>query len=962
MRSVPISRRVQILAAIGGGALIIFALSHSTSHLRPQLAWPASDSPLSPARWLPGYDNGAPVSGEGVAHMLGWESGGEVSEAVHKTPSTGKKPLLLKGPPTTSYKDNLLPDVKYITSWHGDGISNDIMAYMTLLFLAKMTERVPIMDTFFPNPQHVGAGYDAEHQPKNLDFSEAFDIPRFTKLTGVDVLQWSQVKNASTDDIDTLGCWDLESLNGRGPHIAQTIDQLRIDISYTPAPTWAKLNPQKEGDQWSRISALMTLAFPEIYNMTMTTQQPAMSRHLGVELPPDLHLMCFDFLFSTVETLSNDLFLDYSSVWRLVGQHLHFHPKVERLAQQQLRKMFRLSSKEPIPPFISVHVRHNDFQIWCGDQSLEDCFAPFSQYAYRIKRMQKLLLATKGLSVNHVVVTSDENSEEFWAQVASYGYKSPDHSTTKEDHGPFYPFLIDGAILAMGSAIVGTDRSTLSGIAAKRIESWQGGPSYHVRWGGPDVDRDDHPDWGCCKTPGCAERKSCLSQLLIALPRLSSACDQTDVDLDHHVCDESTIWDFFGLFTQLLVTLLSNARDGPNVSRIGRTCLPGPYSPPPDLRRTTTVNRRSLTKASWPNLRNNQTMSSSSSHDAAAPPDFTGLTIDRYELIAIAGTGAFGTVYVSRDTTTAERVAIKCMVQADEGTKAYEVQQDEIALHYAVHEHPNVVSFREHFAYQGYLFLVMEYVEGGAVVDALEHGVFEDKPELAKQAILEMFDAVEHLHKNGIYHRDIKPDNILCNEDGSHFRLADFGLATTSRTTERAGGTASYMPPESFDHTRKYHCPQVGDKWAVSVFIQVSDLLKRCFDEDASKRPTITEMRREIESIESFSNPTDCSKSIPQSFPSPSCSVHPVIEFDSSDWDDESESDALESTAPASPPAILVEIAVRIRVDHVEPSSSLQRPLHCYLAGLSIKADESRSVLNDLSEPPAQVSVAQACT
>ncbi|KAF7290983.1 Protein kinase domain-containing protein [Mycena chlorophos] len=394
-------------------------------------------------------------------------------------------------------------------------------------------------------------------------------------------------------------------------------------------------------------------------------------------------------------------------------------------------------------------------------------------------------------------------------------------------------------------------------------------------------------------------------------------------------------------------------------------------------------------------------MSSSSSHDAAAPPDFTGLTIDRYELMAIAGTGAFGTVYVSRDTATAERVAIKCMVQAEEGTKAYEVQQDEIALHYAVHEHPNVVSFREHFAYQGYLFLVMEYVQGGAVVDALEHGVFEDKPELAKQAIFEMFDAVEHLHKNGVYHRDIKPDNILCNEDGSHFRLADFGLATTSRTTKRAGGTASYMPPESFDCTQKYHCPQVGDKWAVSVLFvalitgrypwsaakrddrhyaaflhdkdhhfritlglstQVSDLLKRCFDEDASKRPTITEMRRELESIESFSNPSDCPKSIPQSFPASSCSVHPVIEFDSSDWDEDSESDALESAAPASPPAILVQIAVRIRVDDAKSSSSLQRPLHDYLAGLSIKAVESRSVLNDLPAPPTQVSVAQACT
>ncbi|KAF7290991.1 Serine/threonine protein kinase [Mycena chlorophos] len=389
-------------------------------------------------------------------------------------------------------------------------------------------------------------------------------------------------------------------------------------------------------------------------------------------------------------------------------------------------------------------------------------------------------------------------------------------------------------------------------------------------------------------------------------------------------------------------------------------------------------------------------MSSSSTPDAATLPDLTGLTVEHYEFMAVLGSGAFGTVYLARDTTTADRVAIKCMVQADEGTKAYEVQQDEIALHYAVHEHPNVVSCGEHFAYQGYLFLVMEYVEGGAVVDALEHGVFEDKPELAKQAIFEMFDAVEHLHKNGIYHRDIKPDNILCNEDGSHFRLADFGLATTSRTTKRAGGTASYMPPESFDHTRKYHCPQVGDKWAVSVLLvslitgrypwssakrddrhyaaflhdrdyhfettlglraEVSDLLKRCFDEDASKRPTITEMRREIDAIQCFSVPRSVPRTVAPHSSSSDLAAQSIIEFDSSDWDDDS--DSPEFTPPATPPRVMIQVTVHVEIEELKPGSSLSAScLRDDLACLSIKAADEPC--EESTEPPTHLPVVQA--
>nr|GAT53040.1 predicted protein [Mycena chlorophos] len=478
-----LSRRALTLIAIGCGVVIVLGVGHS--------------------RWRPSFvssrvslsDFG--LSWEGVSRAE-WISSKYASAPSHERPwSSGEgftTKQLLNGPPTQSFRDNLRPELRYISTWHGDGISNDVTSYINLLFLAKSTGRVAIMDAFYPNAQHVGRGYKVA--PENFPFSEAFDMPRFTALTGIDAVDWTAVKNASNEWIDTLGCWNLDQLNINvpAPHAAPTTDQHRIDVSYTIPPNWVKLYSDP-ANQCTRLSSLELLAFPEMYQRAMQTQQPAKSRHLGVELPPDEQLMCFDWLFYAAQQAVFDMFYDYSGPWRQVGQYLHFNPKIERLAQEYTRKAFKLSASEDIPPFISIHIRHNDFDIWCNGLPQEKCFAPISQFAYRVKQMQKRLKEEKGISTTHVIVTSDEDSEDFWAEVASYGWSWPDHTNTKDEYGPFYPFLIDGAIQAMSHAIIGTDRSTVSGIAAKRIESWQGGFAYFVRWGRPGADDENDPEY-----------------------------------------------------------------------------------------------------------------------------------------------------------------------------------------------------------------------------------------------------------------------------------------------------------------------------------------------------------------------------------------------------------------------------------------------------------------------------------
>ncbi|KAF7290976.1 hypothetical protein HMN09_01276300 [Mycena chlorophos] len=493
---IPFSRRTQTLALVlvCGGLIAFNTFAPLGESLRPsELTGPF----LRP--WKTTTKDGVVLE-----DTIGWEDQAILGEGVHRKvsqhrvltvtatetetvqvpttttkivePSASQRPLV-NGPPTAKMRDNLRPELKYITSWHGAGITNDMMAHINLLYLAKQTDRIPIMDIFFADWGHVGFGYKV--RPPPMLFGDVFDLPRFTNLTGVEVLQWPDVKAADSREIDSFGCWNLEqaNLNNQNPHLGATTPGERgFDISYMVIPPWTKQYPEQKWNEFVRLSQLVALSFPEKHKENVQAQQQTLrgSTLLGLKTPPDEQLMCFDWLFNTCENAPHDVLKDYSSTWRQIGQHLHFHPKIEGLAHEYLRKAFQLSVDQPVPPYIAVHVRRGDFDIWCTVPR-EECFTPFLYFARKVKKMQEQLLADKGLTIQHVVVTSDESADEFWADVASYGYGRPDHTTTKEEYGAFYPVFIDNAIQGLAHGIVGTEMSTVSRIAAKRIESWQGG-------------------------------------------------------------------------------------------------------------------------------------------------------------------------------------------------------------------------------------------------------------------------------------------------------------------------------------------------------------------------------------------------------------------------------------------------------------------------------------------------------
>lgn len=169
---------------------------------------------------------------------------------------------------------------------------------------------------------------------------------------------------------------------------------------------------------------------------------------------------------------------------------MYWSPTILRLADQYVRKTIGVAEGDPTPPWIAIHIRHGDFRNLCGETPLEECFAPLSVVSRRVEEVKKELYERKGITVSHVIMTSDERNATWWEGVKAQGWYSIDHSQTVELMGQWYPVFIDAAIQSLGMGFVGTDGSTMSVLARRRVESWNDGSTRTVKWGSPGA--DDH--------------------------------------------------------------------------------------------------------------------------------------------------------------------------------------------------------------------------------------------------------------------------------------------------------------------------------------------------------------------------------------------------------------------------------------------------------------------------------------
>ena len=223
-------------------------------------------------------------------------------------------------------------------------------------------------------------------------------------------------------------------------------------------------------------------------------------------------------------------------------------------------------------------------------------------------------------------------------------------------------------------------------------------------------------------------------------------------------------------------------------------------------------------------------------HKALSPAELAP-HFPQLEILGCLGRGGMGVVYKARQKSLNRLVALKLLAPERVADAKFAQRFTHEAQALAALSHPNIVTIYDFGQAGGFYFLLMEFVDGVNLRQAMKAGRFT--PEQALAVVPPVCEALQYAHEHGIVHRDIKPENLLLDRDG-RVKIADFGIAKmlgtdgarlwsetqpqhvgepapaaagpadtaalqTEPTLASAAGTPRYMAPEQRDHRRTDH-------------------------------------------------------------------------------------------------------------------------------------------------------------
>ena len=196
-----------------------------------------------------------------------------------------------------------------------------------------------------------------------------------------------------------------------------------------------------------------------------------------------------------------------------------------------------------------------------------------------------------------------------------------------------------------------------------------------------------------------------------------------------------------------------------------------------------------------------------------------GTIIDeRYRVSARLGSGGMAEVYLAQDTLLGRQVALKLLHHRFAEDQEFVERFRREASSAAGLSHPNVVAVFDRGEWDGTYYIAMEYLPGRSLKAVVrEHGALS--PQDATDIVVQILLATRFAHKRGIIHRDIKPHNVILDEEG-RAKVTDFGIARAGASdmtlTGSIMGTAQYLSPEQ---AQGHAVSESSDLYAVGVVL-----------------------------------------------------------------------------------------------------------------------------------------------
>src|SRR5947209_18631723 len=185
-----------------------------------------------------------------------------------------------------------------------------------------------------------------------------------------------------------------------------------------------------------------------------------------------------------------------------------------------------------------------------------------------------------------------------------------------------------------------------------------------------------------------------------------------------------------------------------------------------------------------------------------------GTKLGPYELLALAGAGGMGEVYRARDTRLDRVVAIKVLPEHLSSSGKFRERFEREARAISSLKHPNICTLYDVGHQDGIDYLVLEYLEGESLADRLHRGPLP-MPQVLAYGI-QIADALERAHRQGVVHRDLKPGNVMVTKDG--VKLLDFGLAKPMAGAALASSALGAMTAS------QHHKPLTAEGTIVGTF------------------------------------------------------------------------------------------------------------------------------------------------